>query len=264
MDVPLFTPLKRFVVAAAGQNATGMLAPGCVARYGGEREKCLVAQAAARYLGTPCFVWQSRYDADQRACEMTAACAASAACVEAYGRDLASAVVRELGLRGQAPGAAPGARWHGARHGAFIDGCDRHCDEGLALPMRISAEGATPFQAFASWYANATDARQALWQQAATAYPCADCCNAACSTSDLAVAVPPSAPPRARPADVDNFFVSVAACTTLVLLLILTASRRLLRLWYLSYEGSLSEKGALAGAGGFSGSSVVRVSVDEQ
>ena len=82
------------------------------------------------------------------------------------------------------------------------------------------------------------------------------------------MAVPPSAPPRARPADVGHFFVPVAACTALVLLLILAASRRLLRLWYLSYEGSLSEKGALkgalAGAGGFSGSSVVRVSVDEQ
>lgn len=85
MDLDIFTPLKSFVVREDGGNATQMLAPWCLAAYQSQQEKCLIGSVVAAKLETPLFAWQSEYDHDQRGCEMTAACAKSAACINAYG-----------------------------------------------------------------------------------------------------------------------------------------------------------------------------------
>ena len=142
LDVDSFTHLKRFVVSDDGHNATRLLSSTCVAAFPGEKEKCLIAQRAAPFLQTPTYVWQSRYDLDQRSCEITPACAASTACVDAYAGNLSSAVHEQLLSR----------RW--PHHGAFIDACGRHCDDGLAQPLQNpTVDAHTPLQAFALWHA---------------------------------------------------------------------------------------------------------------
>ena len=85
LDVPLFTPLKRFVTSADGQNASGLLSGRCKLQNPNALERCLVAGASAIYLGTPLFAFQSRYDLDQRECEMPPSCAATSACINEYG-----------------------------------------------------------------------------------------------------------------------------------------------------------------------------------
>ena len=90
------TPLKRFVVVPEGQNGSAMLGRACSAKHGGQLEKCLIASVSVVDIQTPVFGWQSEYDLDQRGCEMTAACAASAACVNAYGRNLTAAIRTQL------------------------------------------------------------------------------------------------------------------------------------------------------------------------
>ena len=78
LDLDIFTPLKRFVVVPEGQNASAMLGRACKAKHSGQLEKCLIASVSAGNIQTPVFGWQSEYDLDQRGCEMTRACAASA------------------------------------------------------------------------------------------------------------------------------------------------------------------------------------------
>jgi len=139
MDVPFFTDLKRFVVSPSGQNATGLLNSACLAAHH-RAEECLIAQRAVQFIRTPTFVWQSRYDADQKLCELSPACASSPQCVDAYARNLSWSI--HVGLFGR----------HRPHHGAFIDTCERHCDDGLRLPLRVAVSGVTPFQAFAIWH----------------------------------------------------------------------------------------------------------------
>lgn len=157
LDTPLYTPLKRFVVQLDGANATAVLNQECVSENPGEEERCFVGAVAATYLRTPLFAWQSRYDTDQRGCEMTPECAANTSCVEEYGQRLT---------------------WHlhtallsNPVHGAFVDSCNRHC-AGPALP-RDSNVGATPMQAFAAWYRGGAR----VYRQSAP-YPCPGCCAA--------------------------------------------------------------------------------------
>jgi len=153
MDVADFTSRKRFVVSPAGQNATSLLSPGCTAAFPAEKEKCLIAQRNAPFLQLPTFVWQSRYDLDQRSCELSPDCAASAACVDAYAHELSSAIREQL-LGRRRP-----------RHGAFIDVCARHCDDGVKWPHTVTVDGVTPLQAFARWYASRQVAHsRTLWE----------------------------------------------------------------------------------------------------
>jgi len=154
LDRPIFTPLKRFVVV--GQNATGLLNTRCLADNTDAEERCLVGAVVAPYLSTPIFAWQSRYDEDQRGCEMSSSCAASVACVRAYGDDLAEQVNREL--------------LAGGRHGVFLDSCNRHC-AGPSLPLD-DASKLNPLQAFAVWHAGGPG----VYGQAAL-YPCGSCCG---------------------------------------------------------------------------------------
>ena len=44
LDLPVFTPLKRFVVSDSGQNATRFLSRACLDAHATEPERCLVAQ----------------------------------------------------------------------------------------------------------------------------------------------------------------------------------------------------------------------------
>jgi O-palmitoleoyl-L-serine hydrolase len=139
MDVDFFTGHKRFVVSPAGQNGQRLLSPTCTAEFPQEKEKCLIAQRSAPFLQTPTFVWQSRFDLDQRSCELLPDCAASPPCVEAYARNMSSAIREQL-LARRRP------------HGAFIDVCARHCDDGVKQLNGISVDGVTPLQALALWY----------------------------------------------------------------------------------------------------------------
>lgn len=157
LDTPIFTPVKRFVVE--GQRATGLLSPACKAAHAGEEEKCLVGDVVAPYLATPLFAWQSRYDLDQRTCEMNRTCALSGDCVRAYGDQL-TARLHECLLGNPVAG-------------AFLDSCARHCNSVLAAPHDDDG-GLTPLQAFAAWYA-APAARRSYGQNAT--YPCHGCCG---------------------------------------------------------------------------------------
>jgi hypothetical protein len=150
LDINSFTSLKRFVVSPEGQNATSLLNPACTAAFPTSKEKCLIAQRSAPFLRTPTFVWQSRYDLDQRACELSRDCAASPTCVDAYAKRLSRAIHDEL------------LEDRRTQHGAFIDTCDRHCDDGVKRPHKVNVDGTTPLQAFALWRASARNTPRRL------------------------------------------------------------------------------------------------------
>lgn len=154
LDKEMFTPLKRFVIT--GQQATTMLKPQCLHENRGSEERCLIAEVVAPYLETQLFAWQSRYDMDQRSCEMNTSCAASPSCVGDYGHELTSKVHSKL--------------LSNHRMGAFIDSCSRHC-ETSGMPKDDSSS-ATPLQAFALFY----EVNMRVFGQHAT-YPCDSCCS---------------------------------------------------------------------------------------
>lgn len=154
LDLPIFTPLKQFVVAAEGQNATAMLNKACVADNPGSEERCLIAAVSATYIETPIFAWESRYDTDHRGCEMTAECAQSGDCIRAYGQNLTDEMHRTLGAD--------------QSKGFFIDSCSRHCS---SAPTD-DASGKLPTQAFAEWYSGG---RRTFSQSAI--FPCDECCS---------------------------------------------------------------------------------------
>lgn len=162
LDTPIFTPLKRFVVD--GQQGMGLLNAACKADNPGAEERCLVGDVVSPYLRTPLFAWQSRYDLDQRTCEMNETCALSSPCVRAYGARLTEQVRQRLIAN--------------PLTGAFVDSCARHCTGGVLSAPRDDATGATPLQAFAAWYkdAGAGSAQQRMFGQNAT-YPCLQCCG---------------------------------------------------------------------------------------
>lgn len=197
LDRPLFTPLKAFVVAEGGHNASSMLCAQCLRANVNSTEKCLVAEVNAFYLHTPLFAWQSRYDVDQRSCEMDAVCASSPSCVEGYGTDLTDALILALGStdgasrggaraplgtgRGYTPArslisttkSVARSRPSRVRHGFFLDGCNRHCDDG-ASNASMQVASSTPLQALAQWYGRSQRTR---WVQPGN-FPCASCCSA--------------------------------------------------------------------------------------
>jgi hypothetical protein len=177
MDVDMFTSLKHFVVSAKGQNATALLNPACRAAHVGQEEKCLVASVVVSSVSTPIFAWQSQYDADQRGCEMTQACADSARCVNEYGTNLTS-TLKTL-LLGLGSSSAGRNMKNGKKNGAFLDSCSRHCLDRTWPTGTIGTKvgGDTPLQALAKWAAAAGSGEQRqLWEQGAE-YPCSTCCG---------------------------------------------------------------------------------------
>jgi hypothetical protein len=179
-DVPFFTSQKKKAFAfqaiggmPGGSADGGTLSARCLSDNAAAPHKCLVAEVNARYIRAPLFAWQSRFDADQLASSLDPPCVA-ASCAEPYAKHLVDAIERGLfGGGAQQP-----------VHGAFVDGCHRHCD---GLPdggnvMAINATGVTWLQALAQWYEGTaapgeTSAKWLTLQQAAAHYPCASCCG---------------------------------------------------------------------------------------
>eukprot|EP00928_Gymnodinium_smaydae_P020263 TRINITY_DN17835_c0_g5_i1.p1 TRINITY_DN17835_c0_g5~~TRINITY_DN17835_c0_g5_i1.p1 ORF type:complete len:443 (+),score=51.57 TRINITY_DN17835_c0_g5_i1:39-1367(+) len=162
LDLPMFTPLKRFVID--GQNGSGLLNEQCKRAHVGAEEKCLIGNIVANYIRTPLFAWQSRFDTDQRGCEMTRSCAESKSCVQAYGDNLTSEM-------GKCVRANPSL-------GVFLDSCSRHC-AAASLP-RDDGTGMTPLQAFAEWYIGGA---RSFGERAD--FPCESCCGASKLSSSL-------------------------------------------------------------------------------
>lgn len=169
-DVPFFTDKKAFALRA--QNATATLSQRCLAEHAAAPHKCLVAEVNARYVVTPLFAWQSKYDADQLASSLDPPCK-DAACADPYGAHLAAAIAAALFADGS------------PAHGAFVGGCHRHCDGlppgGDALAI-ASADGVTWLQHLARWYTGTGRSRrgsahQWLVQQNARHFPCTACCS---------------------------------------------------------------------------------------
>ena len=170
LDVNGYADAKKFVVAETGHNVSSMLSPQCTAAHQAATEHCLVAQYSAQYVRTPLFAFQSRYDLDQRT-NLDDTCKQSIACIEEYGQNL-TRILRSwmtscLGV--------------GVRHGAFMDGCERHCD-GAAnaslsdlFPLSMQVDGVTPLQSLARWHRGGVGS-QTLWLQPGV-YPCATCCG---------------------------------------------------------------------------------------
>jgi len=154
LDQPWYSRPKAFVTSPTGMNASGMLNSDCIADYLGSPESCLIGQISSTYLRTPVFLWQSIFDTDQQECELSKACATQPACRAAYGANLSKAI--HLTLLDNTP----------VRHGAFIDECNRHCDDGDPPPLRLAAiradDGMNPLQAFHKWY---SDTRRSSWSQ---------------------------------------------------------------------------------------------------
>jgi len=75
----------------------------------------------------------------------------------------------------------------GAGNGGFIDGCWHHCgyapgkdDDVGAI---VAADGTTPLQGLAIWYAAATQPHRehARWEQQVPTFPCTTCCASTAS-----------------------------------------------------------------------------------
>ena len=152
MDLEIFTPLKRYVVKE--MNGSHFLSARCKSDHFGVEEKCLVGSVASSYLQTPLFAFQSRFDLDQRSCEMEKWCSLSDRCIESYGRNLTRSMKRSL----QHP------------HGYFLDSCERHCSYHSAAPT--DARGIAPLHAFAMYY----EGGEAFYGQTEK-YPCPACCS---------------------------------------------------------------------------------------
>merc|ERR1712194_255551 len=100
---------------------------------------------------------------------MSAACAASSSCINAYGANLT------LQLHTNLLALHPTS-------GAFLDSCNRHCQ--TENPPLDDSSLQSPTQAFAAWYSG--DGRRSFGQNAS--FPCTTCCGAQ-QTSD-AQAIP--------------------------------------------------------------------------
>ena len=156
MDVAMYSDLKRFVTSPDGMNASMMLNAACIADHPAATHLCLIGEISSRYVLTPTFVWQSAFDHDQRDCEMPTSCASSINCVAAYADNLTVAVQTWVDESSH------------LQHGAFLDACDRHCDDGFPPPLYAPGirthEGVSPLQAFAQWH-RGVSARK-MWRQA--------------------------------------------------------------------------------------------------
>ncbi|CAE8675217.1 unnamed protein product [Polarella glacialis] len=164
LDLEMFTPLKRYVVVE--QQATRLLNTACTQAFEGAEEKCLIGSVVSAYLQTPIFAVQSRFDTDQRTCEMDESCAASPACVNEYGANL-TAAIKQVFLKNK-------------DRGVFLDSCSRHCSDGDCGQVQpLDDLGMTQLQAFAAWYVGGASE----YGQSAT-FPCSTCCSGAGSAGN--------------------------------------------------------------------------------
>ena len=198
LDVDYFTDQKRFPYAQS--NVSASLDARCVAEQSAASpptpHKCLVASVNARFLRTPTFVFQSKYDADQLASSFNPPCT-DAVCADPYAANLSASIARELwgdgdgdgdgGRGGGRDGRRDGGRDGGGEgaggangNGGFVDGCWHHCSyapgKGDNVGAIAAADGTTPLQGFAQWYASQAPGGK-RWTQHAPTFPCTACCS---------------------------------------------------------------------------------------
>jgi hypothetical protein len=175
-NVPYFSDKKRFPFQA--QNASATLSQRCLAEHAAAPHLCLVAEVNTAYIKTPLFAWQSKFDYDQLSSSVSPPCNDSS-CAIPYSEHLVAAMLR--GLFGRGGGSSKPAAATRPAHGAFIDGCYRHCDYvasggGGSSVANITAQGLTPLQAIAKWYGQSGPDKALLIEQAAPVFPCPTCC----------------------------------------------------------------------------------------
>ena len=177
LDVNYFTDQKIFPYVQS--NLSASLDARCVAEQSAASpptpHKCLVASVNARFLRTPTFVFQSKYDADQLASSFNPPCT-DAECADPYAANMSASITREL-WGGEGEGAGGGANGNGG----FVDGCWHHCGyapgKGDDVGAIAAEDGTTPLQGFAQWYASKAPG-EARWTQHAPTFPCTACCPA--------------------------------------------------------------------------------------
>ena len=92
---------------------------------------------------------------------MNVSCATLPACVDRYAQSLSHAIHHGLFAAAQ-----------GVRHGAFVDTCNRHCDDGIALPFNLTVDSTNPWQSFAIWYGSDHNNSRTLWEVRGTMAKC--------------------------------------------------------------------------------------------
>ena len=162
---PFRTPL--FVWGFERWNSSAALAPACLQANAGQEWRCIFAQYAARYIETPTFLLNSRFDTCQlNGCELllpdanaawSAMQPSSRAAAVAYAADFDAA----LAVSGFA--SAP-------QHGGWVTSCLVHCDAGdaawshtLAPPREGNGAPLSPSAAFAAWSAGGAGAGNGWW-----------------------------------------------------------------------------------------------------
>eukprot|EP00928_Gymnodinium_smaydae_P020121 TRINITY_DN17775_c0_g2_i1.p1 TRINITY_DN17775_c0_g2~~TRINITY_DN17775_c0_g2_i1.p1 ORF type:complete len:401 (-),score=46.01 TRINITY_DN17775_c0_g2_i1:333-1535(-) len=156
IDKPMFTRLKKFVIEE--QKATGMLSKTCLEDMHCAPWKCLLSSKSWKYLQTPLFAWQSRYDLDHLEYEMDVTCSKDDDCVNLYGKEIEKEMLDMV--------------TQNKKIGMFLDSCNRHCQRGAhALPTSDPGH-ITPMEAFKEWY----ETGKGVYVQRAK-YPCCACCS---------------------------------------------------------------------------------------
>mmetsp|Transcript_58823 Transcript_58823/g.93031 ORF Transcript_58823/g.93031 Transcript_58823/m.93031 type:complete len:402 (+) Transcript_58823:80-1285(+) len=171
VDLPYFEKFKVFPFVY--QNVSATLSDECLQEYRNAPWKCLIAERNAAYLQTPLFAWQSKYDGDQLRNSFENHCTKSS-CATPFANRLVKSMRWSL------------FRDRNRRHGAFVDGCWRHCqsvfDDGNISAIAIGQ--LTPLTALSQWY---TGSHRDSWflEQPAPNFPCASCCPRSHSTNVL-------------------------------------------------------------------------------
>ena len=156
LDEEWITPrLNGAVYAHEGES---LLPPQCLSDYAGRAGMCLLGPVAMKYLQTPIFALQSRFDGARH--KNVPACTDDI-CTQAYITKFAASIASSFEKN---------------KGGYFLDSCQHHCfyAQWQALPARPldDISGLTPLQAFASWYGGG----ESQYSQAAVV-ECAECCN---------------------------------------------------------------------------------------
>ena len=193
---PFRTPLFEWGFAA--WNSSAALAPACLTAYPGEEWKCIFAQYTARFIATPTFLLNSRYDT----CQLNVRRGAAPPFPSSASPSLRASPPRaprtrrwqgcELGLpdankpwpqmaaSSRAAAVAYASDFDAAlaasgfasapQHGGWVSSCLVHCDAGdgawshtLAQPRSGSGPALTPSAAFEAWRAGGAGAGDGWW-----------------------------------------------------------------------------------------------------
>jgi len=144
------TYTKQMAYVYAMQNAAASLAPACLARYGADAWKCIMAPYAAPLVATPWFALQSRFDHWQLSEELFMPCMQA----QAYGPPFKPTTCKPADVANiQAYGPRfmgqfrPLINAPGSKNGAFLDACIIHGSTTSLI------DGLNNRDAFAAWLA---------------------------------------------------------------------------------------------------------------